>query len=81
MKYLKTRPLILTLALLALTGTAPMAGVLTASAAWADVTVISNDETTTTDTNADPAQEEDVRSTSNETCDEVTTDHLRVSRC
>ncbi len=81
MKYLKTRPLILTLALLALTGTAPMAGVLTASAAWADVTVISNDETTTTDTTADPAQEEDVRSSSNETCDEVTTDRLRVSRC
>jgi len=81
MKYLKTRPLILTLALLGLTGAAPMAGVLTASAAWADVTVISNDETTTTDTTADPAQEEDVRSSSNETCDEVTTDRLRVSRC
>jgi hypothetical protein len=83
MKYLKTRPFILALSLVSLTGAMPMAGVLTASAAWADVTVIDTTDTSTDSAPAadDPANTEDVRPASEETCDEVTDAHLRVSRC
>ncbi len=75
MKYLKTKPFILALSLLSVTG------VLAVSPAWADVTITTEEETAVTDSSSDPAEDEDVRSASEETCDEVTNSHLRVSRC
>ena len=57
----------------------PAAVIATTSPAWADSSMTSGDSSD--DSSSDASQEEDVRSAAEETCNEVTSSELQVSRC
>ena len=69
----------------AITGTAPMwaaLGLGGTNAAWADVVVTTSEGNDTDDASLnDPSEEEDTRSNTKETCEEVSDANLRLSRC
>lgn len=68
-----------------ITGATPMwvaLGVGGSSTAWADVVVTTSEEDSTDESGlSNPSEEEDVRSNTRETCDEVSDSTTRLSRC
>ena len=79
MTHLKTWPLVLSIAFISPLAVLPAAVILTTSPAWADSSMSSGDSSD--DSLQEPAQEEDVRSSAEETCNEVASSTLLVSRC
>ena len=79
MTHLKTWSFVLSIACIGPLAVLPAAVIVTTSPAWADSSMSSGDSSD--DSSSDASQEEDARSADEETCNEVASSELQVSRC